>query len=56
MTMRPTLGRLGSWSVSYTHLTILKLVLAEDDAVHAVCLTFKNISKVTLTALEIHFK
>ena len=23
---------------------------------HAVCLTFKNISKVTLTALEIHFK
>ena len=23
---------------------------------HAVCLTFKNISRVTLTALEIHFK
>ncbi len=29
---------------------------ANSAAKNAVCLTFKNISKVTLTALEIHFK
>ena len=32
------------------------LLKGDVSGEHAVCLTFKNISKVTLTALEIHFK
>ena len=34
----------------------VELLKGEVSGEHAVCLTFKNISKVTLTALEIHFK
>ena len=34
----------------------VELLKGEISGEHAVCLTFKNISKVTLTALEIHFK
>jgi hypothetical protein len=34
----------------------VELLKGESSGEHAVCLTFKNISKVTLTALEIHFK
>ena len=34
----------------------MELLKGEVSGEHAVCLTFKNISKVTLTALEIHFK
>ena len=34
----------------------VELLKGELSGEHAVCLTFKNISKVTLTALEIHFK
>ena len=34
----------------------VELLKGEVSGDHAVCLTFKNISKVTLTALEIHFK
>lgn len=34
----------------------VELLKGEVSGEHAVCLTFKNISRVTLTALEIHFK
>ena len=34
----------------------VELLKGEVSGDHAVCLTFKNISRVTLTALEIHFK
>ena len=34
----------------------VELLKGDVSGEHAVCLTFKNISKVTLTALEIHFK
>ena len=34
----------------------VELLKGEASGDHAVCLTFKNISRVTLTALEIHFK
>ena len=34
----------------------VELLKGEISGEHAVCLTFKNISRVTLTALEIHFK
>ena len=34
----------------------VELLKGELSGENAVCLTFKNISKVTLTALEIHFK
>ena len=34
----------------------MELLKGDVSGEHAVCLTFKNISKVTLTALEIHFK
>ena len=34
----------------------VELLKGERSGENAVCLTFKNISKVTLTALEIHFK
>ena len=34
----------------------VELLKGDISGEHAVCLTFKNISKVTLTALEIHFK
>ena len=34
----------------------VELLKGDSSGEHAVCLTFKNISKVTLTALEIHFK
>ena len=34
----------------------VELLKGDASGEHAVCLTFKNISKVTLTALEIHFK
>ncbi len=34
----------------------VELLKGENSGDHAVCLTFKNISRVTLTALEIHFK
>ena len=34
----------------------VELLKGDGSGEHAVCLTFKNISKVTLTALEIHFK
>ena len=34
----------------------VELLKGDVSGEHAVCLTFKNISRVTLTALEIHFK
>lgn len=34
----------------------VELLRGDVSGEHAVCLTFKNISRVTLTALEIHFK
>ena len=34
----------------------VELLKGDVSGEHAVCLTFKNISKVTLTALELHFK
>ena len=34
----------------------VELLKGDISGEHAVCLTFKNISRVTLTALEIHFK
>ena len=34
----------------------VELLKGDTTGEVAVCLTFKNISKVTLTALEIHFK
>ncbi len=34
----------------------VELLKGDTSGEHAVCLTFKNISRVTLTALEIHFK
>ena len=34
----------------------VELLKGDASGEHAVCLTFKNISKVTLTAVEIHFK
>ena len=34
----------------------VELLKGDVSGEHAVCLTFKNVSKVTLTALEIHFK
>ena len=34
----------------------VELLKGDASGEHAVCLTFKNISRVTLTALEIHFK
>lgn len=34
----------------------VELLKGEQSGDHAVCLTFKNISRVNLTALEIHFK
>ena len=34
----------------------VELLRGEQSGEHAVCLTFKNISRVNLTALEIHFK
>ena len=34
----------------------VELLKGSVSGEHAVCLTFKNISRVTLTALEIHFK
>ena len=34
----------------------VELLKGEASGDHAVCLTFKNIARVTLTALEIHFK
>ena len=39
--------------VQFVYVELLK---GEVSGEHAVCLTFKNISRVTLTALEIHFK
>ena len=34
----------------------VELLRGEQSGEHAVCLTFKNISRVVLTALEVHFK
>ena len=34
----------------------VELLKGDISGEHAVCLTFKNISRVTLTALEVHFK
>lgn len=34
----------------------VELLRGEHSGEHAVCLTFKNISRVVLTALEVHFK
>ena len=34
----------------------VELLKGDVSGEHAVCLTFKNISRVTLTALEVHFK
>ena len=37
-------------------LSVVELLRGDVSGENAVCLTFKNISRVTLTALEVHFK